>query len=156
MFNREESDIFKLEIDPQAKRSFLEMARWTKFLAVLGFVFLSLMLTMGIFFAVFLRTFAENYGGMQAQAIANMGAAGPIAVVAIFLIVIGVYFYPTYALFKYSQCIKVALNTDNKEQFNLAIKYLKNMFKYMGILMIAFLVLYGFQIAAGALSAAGK
>ena len=143
-FNRGNSDIFKLEVDAAAKSNFLEMARWTKFLAILGFVFLGLMLAAGIFFGLNMSDISSAYGGNATIA----GATGVVQVliIVLFVIIVAVYIYPTYALLKYSSCIKTAIAAENKEQFNLAIKYLKNMFKYIGILMIICLVLYGLEI----------
>ncbi len=145
-FNSGKQEIFNLEIDENAKSSFLDMARWTKFLAVLGIVVQSIVLCLGIFLSLFLGNFAEAYGGPSATAIASMGAAGPIAVVVFFVVIIGVNAYPIYALLKYSTCIKIAVNTDNREQFNRAIRYLKGMFKYIGILAIIMLVIYGLEV----------
>jgi len=145
-YNSGQPGIFSLEIDGDAKSNFLDMARWTKFLAILGLVVLGLILCLGIFLSLFLTNFAEAYGGPSASAIANMGAIGPVAVIFFFLVIIGFNIYPIYALLKYSTCIKIAINTDNKEQFNRAIKYLKWMFKYIGILAIVMLVIYGLEV----------
>jgi len=151
-FNIGQQDIFKLEIDENAKTTFLEMARWTKFLAVLGFVALGLFLTLGIIISIFLPIFAESMGGPSATAIASLGMAGPVFVIIFFLIFIGIEVYPIYALMKYSSGIKKALTTENKEQFNRAIKHLKNMFKYFGILAIIMLVCWGIDIIFSILS----
>lgn len=139
-----QSDIFKLEIDSDAKNNFLDMARWTKFLAILGFVVQGLILVLGIFASLFINRFYEAYGG--ASPFANLGAAGPVAVMAIFLLIITVYIYPTYMLMKYSTTIKAALLNDNKEQFNTAIRCLKNVFRYIGVLVLVVLAIYGIQI----------
>ncbi len=145
-YNSGLTDIFKIEIDAEAKSNFLEMARWTKFLAILGFIMLSLLLIIGVFFSMFMGTFAQSYGSNSP--FSSLGAAGPAIVIAIFAVLIGVYIYPTYALLKYATNIKSAITTNNREQFNRAIKYLKGMFKYIGILMIIFLALYAFEIVA--------
>jgi hypothetical protein len=146
-FNSGQSDIFKLEIDTTAKNSFLEMARWTKFLAILGYVMMSIVLALGIFMSFFITSFYEAYGGTSP--LASLGAAGPIIVMLFFIVIIAIYIYPTYALMRYSNYIKSALTTDNKDQFNDAIRYLKNMFKYIGVLMIIVLALYGIEVIIG-------
>lgn len=154
-FSKGQSDIFKLEIDENAKGNFLEMSRWTKFLAILGFVMLGIALVLGIFLALFISAFAE-LGGPSSQALASLGAAAPIFIIVMVLIIVGIYIYPTYALLKYSNCIKAALTTDNKEMFNRAIRYLKYMFKYMGILMIVVLAIYGLEILFAIIKVAGR
>ena len=139
-FNR--SEIFSLEIDERAKTTFLEMARWTKFLAILGYIFLGLMVLAGLGLAMVAGTVSE----MANNPLAGVGAAGMIIM---FLVVVGLYFYPIYALMKYSSSMKSAMVTGSKEQFNTAVMYLKNMFKYMGILMIIVLCIYGIAIIFG-------
>ncbi len=42
------TDLFSLEVDDTAKSTFLEMARWTKFLSILGLIFLGLMVLIGL------------------------------------------------------------------------------------------------------------
>jgi hypothetical protein len=153
-FNSGQSDIFKLEIDSNAKGSFLEMARWTKFLAILGYVMMGIVLALGIFMSIFINSFYEAYGGTSP--LAALGSAGPIIVMLFFMLITAIYIYPTYALMKYSACIKTALTTDNRDQFNMAIKYLKNMFKYIGILMIIVLALYGIEMVIGLFAAIGR
>ena len=153
-FNGGQSDIFKLEIDSAAKSSFLEMARWTKFLAILGYVIMGMVLVLGIFISVFMNSFYEAYGGTSP--LAALGSGGPIIIMLVFTVITSIYIYPTYALMKYSSCIKAALTTDNKEQFNIAIRYLKNMFKYIGIFTIVLMALYGVQIVIGIIAAIGR
>jgi hypothetical protein len=65
------------------------------------------------------------------------------------LVAIAIYFYPIYALMRYSGAMKIAMNTNSKEHFNTSITYLKNAFKYMGILMIILLCLYGIMFVIG-------
>jgi preprotein translocase subunit SecG len=143
-FSNYQNDIFKLEIDQDAKNSFLDMARWTKFLAILGIVMLCLLLALGVFFSLFINKFAESYGG--ASPIAGLGSGGPVIIMAFFVIIVGIYVYPTMALLKYASGIKIAIATDNKAEFNKAIKYLKNMFRYTGILAIIMIGLYILQV----------
>jgi hypothetical protein len=64
----------------------------------------------------------------------------------VYILVVCLYFYPVFALLKFSNLIKPAVQAANKEQFNNAFRYLKNMFKYIGILTIIFLSFYGIAI----------
>ena len=146
-YNHNKPDIFTLEVDEYGKATFLEMTRWTKFLAILGFVMIGLMLLFGVGMAMMASTFSQ----MSTNPMGNIGGVGIFIVV---LFAIGVYFYPIYALLKYSSGMKLAMQTNSKEQFNSAIMYLKNMFKYIGILMIIFLCLYAVLIVFAILGAA--
>ncbi len=145
-YNRGETDIFRMEIDEYSKVTFLEMVRWTKFLAIIGFIFLGLMV-LGMFsmaFAVAAFPGMAGMGGMS-NSMAGLGAVG---LVLMTLVIIGMTYYPIYGLLRYSTFMKKAMITNNKEFFHKAIVYLKNVFKYYGICMIIVLGFYGVAIIA--------
>ena len=119
---------------------------WTKLLAIFGFVLMGLMV---IVFSVTLITKGNNAG---LEGAAQTGYLVGTVIGAI-IVLAGIYFYPTYALLMYSNKIKKAFNAANQEQFESAINYLKNTFKYISILMIISLVLYGIAIIFLALAA---
>lgn len=148
-FDRGHSDIFSMEVDDVAKSSFLEMARWTKFLAILGFIFLGLMLIGCVFFGVAVSNM-PIYGSM----LGGSNATG--IMIVYFVIIAGINFYPIYALLKYSTSIRTALAANDKTKFNEAIGYLKSMFKYIGILMIIILAIYGLIFIIALLAALGR
>jgi len=133
-YNNDNSEIFGMELDPMVKSTFLEMARWTKFLSILGFIALGLMLVGGFFVGIALSKMASG------NALAGVGTTG---IIMIYIVIAAINFYPVYALMKYSTCMKSALNTNNKLKFNEAVHYLKNFFKYFGILAVIVLCLYG-------------
>ncbi|MDR3679381.1 MAG: DUF5362 family protein [Flavipsychrobacter sp.] len=127
-----ETGIFKMEVDATAQSHFLEMARWTKFLAIMGFVFMGLLMIVCIAVGVFLANSSTPVAGINNTMFAT-----------IYLVVAAIYIYPIFALYKYSTQIKKAIITTNQELFNSAISYLKRMFKYTGILLVIFIAIYG-------------
>lgn len=137
----EQENIFHLEVDNTAKAHMLETARWAKFLAILGFIGLGLVILIGLFAGTLMSSLSA-YSGNTATA-----TMGPM-MFFIYLIIAGVYFYPVFALYKFSSLIKVALNSANQQQFNDAFRYMKSMFKYMGIVSIVILCIYGVVILA--------
>jgi hypothetical protein len=142
--NSGESDIFRMEIDDHSKSLFLEMTRWTKFLAILGFIFLGLILIGGIFVGMAVSKITYS-------PLAGIGSAG---VIMIYVVIAAVNFYPTYALLKYSTAMKAALHTNSKQKFIEAVSHLKNFFKFFGILMVISLCLYGLIIVFSIIAAA--
>lgn len=138
-------DIFKMEVDTTAQSTFLEMARWTKFISIFGFILMAL----GLIAGIFMSTFIANYSGVYP------GGINTIVVMSVFYIVLIIlYVYPTYALFKYSVLIKKSIQTANTALFNSAVRYLKNMFKYLGILLVISIILYGLFIIIAIAAAA--
>jgi membrane-anchored glycerophosphoryl diester phosphodiesterase (GDPDase) len=140
---RDDPLIFKLEVDATAKSDLTEMARWTKFLAVLAFVMMSLALVGSVIGGVILARFSD---AANAQGANDASVTAPFFIAVVAVVVIAVNLYPAYALFKFSTCIRHAVGTEDKEQFNRGIRYLKNMFKYFGIMMIVMVIIYALQI----------
>ena len=138
-FLTDDKPIFSLEINDHVKSLLLNMARWTKFLAIFGFVLMGLMAV------------ALCISIITGQGMANAGNAGQAGylfgtMIGAVIALVGIYFYPTYALLMYSSRIRKAFAATNQEQFESALKYLKNSFRYVSILMIICLVLYGFAL----------
>ena len=150
-FNRSNSDIFSMDVDDQAKISFLEMARWTKFLAILGFIALGIMIIAGIVLGLVISS-----SPMIASQLGPLAGIGGIGIMLVYVLLAGIMFYPTYALLKYAGGMKTALNSNNKQKFNEAVAHLKNFFKFYGIMMIIFLGLYGIAMVVGVLGAMGR
>ncbi len=148
MENLTETTNNEMIIDETGKAHFLEMAKWTKFLAIMGFVLIGIMILAGIFMG---SAFARISGS------AAVGAISGIGFTLIYIILAGIYFYPTYALYKFSTLIKPAVAHSDTALFNEAISYKKNLFKYMGILMIIVLAMYAlifmFAIMVGVVGA---
>ncbi len=138
----------QLTIDETGKAIYLEMTRWTKFLAIVGFVMLGIMIVMGLFLGT---AMSAALGG------SGLGVFSGIGFTLVYLIIAALYFYPTYALYKYSILIKPALRANDSTLFNRAINYKKNMFLYMGVVMIIVIALYAliflFAIMGGVIGA---
>ena len=125
--------IFNLEVDSFAKNTLLEMGRWTKFLGIMGFVCMGLMLLFGITMCALIPTLLDKLGGGGQAA-----SVGLIVVIIITIIGVGVSFYPSFALVKYSANIKRSVETQNITLFNDALSSLKNIFKYVAIVTIVY------------------
>ncbi len=137
MIDLNENQASHMEVDEIAKSHMLEMGRWGKFLAIVGFIMIGLMIIGGLFASVAMSALAPS--GL-------LGGISGMGMFFMYLIAAAIMFYPMLALFKYASNIKPALHTLNKEQFNRAFANLKSMFKYWGIITIIILSLYGIVI----------
>lgn len=150
MENYTETTNNQMIIDETAKTHFLEMAKWTKFLAIMGFIMMGIMIVAGLF----MGSIFANLPGYNA-----IGALSGIGFAVFYTLISAVYFYPVYALYKFSTLIKQSLAYNDTALFNEAIAYKKNMFKYMGILMIIVLAMYAlifmFAIMVGVVGSMG-
>jgi len=121
-----------LEIDHVGRAYILETVRWTKFLAILGFIVMGIVFISGLLLAVVMPSLTLFPGAGTSGAVNSVGL--------IFLV--GVYFYPIYALSKFSSNMKVAMTTSSQLHLNEGLRYQRSMYKYIGILTIVMLIFY--------------
>lgn len=138
-YSKRDQDIFYFGIDETARAYMMETARWAKFLALIGLI-LTGMLSVGLVFLIFGSSeIAKQFGSAY-------GVGYGIGMFLFYLFIILIILYPSLTLLRFAKRIKPALATGNNEQFNDAIKNLKNTFKFWGIYMIIFLAIYGISI----------
>lgn len=132
----------KLNVD---SRSFLkEIAGWTYFLSIIGFIFVGLL--------VLIAVFASSIYNM---AMAQLSQESPFDVglfmTAVYVIVALIYFFPILFLFKFSIRLKSALKSKEDEELTSALEMLKSHYKFVGVFTIIVLSLYALAIIAGLL-----
>lgn len=138
-------EIFHLSIDEEAKGHLLETVRWTKFIAIVGFVFLGLLL---------LGALGMGSGITAMSEFSGLGSSFGVAMMIVYLLVALLYFFPIFYLYKYSMLIKPAIQTSNQEQFNLALSYQRRMYKFIGVLFLVVLGLYAVLLIFAIIGAA--
>ena len=129
----DESKGFSIEVDEEGKSILLEMVRWTKFAAIIGIVAIVFMILMSILMGMFFDTMTATNPAM-----AGMGAVG---IIIYYFFIAGIMAYPVIMLYRYSISMKAAMQLSSKEKFKQAVRYMKNMFKYYGVLTIILLCL---------------
>ena len=118
-------------------RSYIyEIAKWTRFLAIVGFV-----ITGFIVIAAFTANAIIATNPLLSLMFSQAGAAGSIALTIVFLIYAFILFYPSLLMFKYSTKAKQGVLYGEQASLNEAFSKLKSLFKYWGILMIVFIAL---------------
>lgn len=143
MFDHSE-ETHGITLDDNAKANMLEIGRWGKFLAIVSIVMMVLVVLIGVASMTSLSSLASSYPGGAA-------AFGGFFLLFFYLVIIALYIYPTYALYKYSTMIKEAIQNDDQFTFNEAFRHLKGAFKYMGILMLVVICIYALMfVFAGA------
>ena len=137
---QDNTSIFENILSENSKAHLLETTRWTKFLAIMGFVFMGLML-----FGLLSVLFSQSNVPTMAPGMAQMGILG---MMIFFVILIGLYIYPILMLYKFSTSIKSGLLTNNSSLVEAGFRCQKNMFKYLGVVTIFSLAIYVLMIAA--------
>jgi heme/copper-type cytochrome/quinol oxidase subunit 2 len=123
----------KIEIGPEILDHLNSTRKWTTFLAVLGFIFLGLLLIAGLATSVFLKTFKTTE--------ANMGI--PESLMILLFIIIGfIYFFPVFFLFRFSRNTRDAIQNLDQNKLLKGFRNLRLYFTYIGILVIVVLTIY--------------
>ena len=107
--------------------------KWTLFFSVLGFIMIGF-LGLG-FIAMLIASAVSPLGSMMA------------ILAVLYAIMMAVYFFPVYYLFKFSNEMKKATATRNQESIEESFRLLRLHFKIVGIITIVFLSLYVILIA---------
>jgi hypothetical protein len=103
------------------------------FMAILGFIFLGVILIFGLLAGTLFSTFAPGMGGTK---------IGGIFFVIIFLIMALIYFFPVLFLYRFSRYTGSAVGTLDKIQLHKAFRNLKLYFVYTGVMIILVFVFY--------------
>jgi hypothetical protein len=114
-----ETSIFYLQI----------IRKWTKIISIIMFVMIGIMLLFGIVMSLAMNTITSKE--------LQMPMPFPMSTLAIMYVLMAVlYFFPVYYLYKFSQHLETALYAHSDEELNTALRYLKNHYNLVGILMI--------------------
>lgn len=133
-------------------RSFIyESSKWTKFLSIVGFVFTGLMIMLSLSVGAIMSSM-NNMVGAQNNPYAAMGTG---FLTVFLLITAGIYFYPSFILFKFSSSAKQAVLYGDQESLSTAMGKLKSFFKFWGILLIVILGFYALAIVTAIIGAIG-
>ena len=135
-----EQSLFQLSLDDEAVFQCKEISKWAKFLGIIGFVILGLLIVMSIGITFYFTRFA--------------GFSSILGL--IYLGFVGIYIYPVLALFRFGKWMKTALTNADQVLFNKSLKSLKNCFLYIGIVTIILICIYGILALVGLITAASS
>jgi hypothetical protein len=141
-----------LKLNDFAVAALRESAKWCMFLAIVGFIFIGLMVIAGAFMAVALSAIPNDpYGGGMGM---NPFSAFKNYIGGIYIVLAVIYFFPVYYLFNYAKGTKQALESGNSEVLTNALVNLKSHHKFLGIFTIIMIALYIIGIIAAVAFAA--
>lgn len=133
-------------VTDQAKQFLQEIAKWAKFLSIVGLIGMGLMVLMGLFTSVFMASMGANLPSSSGM------PAGMGAFFGLFYVVIAViYFFPLYYLLKFANTTKAALRADDSQALTEALGFLKSHYKFIGIFTAILLGLYALILVFGLL-----
>lgn len=143
------ASLFGLGIDHISKGHLSEAARWAKFLAVCGFIFLGLLVIYGMIMSfVFANMTSKMSEFDNTSNTSDLGNIMGIGMIIFYIICAVIAFFPYYFLLRFANKMKAALISNDQETLNSSFQNLKILYRYMGILMIISLVVIVFGIVS--------
>lgn len=129
----------EITINSKINNFLLETAKWAKFLAIVGFVFIGL-IVLGALIALLSGATVYRFSGIS---------GGPFIVGLTYLLMALLYYFPTRYLYNFA--VKMKLAIENSQQNNLedGFENLKSLFKFSGIFMIVILSIYALIFLVG-------
>ncbi len=127
-----------LNITPAMRNNFSEIARWAKFLAIIGFVGIGLTVIFALIIGLFMNSLSN-------ELVAAAGMISTTALMIAYLLIAALYFFPILYLFRFAGKMQLALKTNDNEELQASFANLKSMFKFIGILTI---IVLGFYVLA--------
>jgi len=115
----------------------LKVAKWGKFLAILGFIVSGLLIAGGILMSFVLG----KVSGSDELVPLNMPFS-PVFLSIIYILVAGIYLIPVIFLNTFSNNIIKAVNLSSTEKMTTSLRNLKNLFVFIGVSTILLLALY--------------
>ena len=115
-----------------AKQALLVASKWAKFLSIIGFIGVGIMVIVGIFIMFQLSNLPIQ--------ITNGFPFGIIGFLYIAMALL--YFFPTYYLFQFANNTKKGISNNSNESVEIGLVNLKSMFKFIGIFTVVILSIY--------------
>jgi hypothetical protein len=142
LMEQSSSSLFSLTIDPITKAHLSETARWARFLAITGMVFIALggvgVLYFGYIMSSMGNSLEEGYSGGRSAFFPGFG----VGVAIFYIILLVIWFFPLMYLLRFSSRARRALHTNDQQALNDSFLNLKACFRYVGILTIIILAFY--------------
>ncbi len=122
-----ELDNEKLKISNSIKENLIITAKWARFLAVIGFIFVGILGIASLFLIV--TSLASGYGPL-------------IFISFVYIILTVVMLFPALYLIRFAMATEKGLGSNKQGEFDYAIENMKSLFKFTGIYTIVMIALY--------------
>ena len=143
MEENQSGSLFSLSIDPITKSHLNDTARWARFLAIAGIILLALAV---VFIIISVTVFPNStYTRLTVNGVEEeqLTAGSKIVMAICMIIAFLIAFFPMWYLLQFSNQMKKALYNNNQDALNYSFLNLKRYFRYVGIIMIVVLAVYG-------------
>jgi len=128
-----------LEVSDSIEKSIKKMAYWSKFLSIIGFIGIGLMVVMAIYFlflgaSLFSSPAFENYN--EGKLLFNF--IYPV----LYIVLAVIYYFPINYMYRFSIKCKRAFIKNDQNDFELGFSNLASSYKFIGVMTIVLLSIY--------------
>ena len=131
------TELEQLTINNKSRNYLKEIAKWSFFLSIVGFIGIGIMILMGVFSNLL---YGSTFAALSQQQAMPFDMTSFMT--ALYIIMALIYFFPVLYLYKFSRKMKTALSTKNDDTLADALEMLKSHYKFLGVFMIIILSLY--------------
>ena len=136
MENEKQTQNFENQLTTAAVGFLQESAKWSKFMAIIGFIGIGLMVLVSLFMAI-------GFSAMGASTMPELPFSMSVFSI-IYVLFAAIYFFPVYYLYQYATKTSAALHSKNKQLLTDGLENLKSHHKFLGIFTLIIISLYGF------------
>ncbi|WP_396149403.1 hypothetical protein [Flavobacterium sp.] len=136
MENEKQTGNFENQLTTAAVGFLQESAKWSKFMAIIGFIGIGLMVLVSLFMAI-------GFSAMGASTMPELPFSMSVFSI-IYVLFAAIYFFPVYYLYQYATKTSAALHSKNKQLLTDGLENLKSHHKFLGIFTLILVSLYGF------------
>ncbi len=137
-----ESNLFELQIDHEVSSHLRETAKWAKFLSIVGFVGLGLILVVVLFAGSMVASYSSS------PLTAAFSGGGTLQIILL-LVMVALYFFPCLFMFNFSSKMLRALHNNDQYTLVASFRQLKLCYKFIGILTLVLISIYALIFVIG-------
>lgn len=140
-----------------SKNYLMEIAKWSKFFGIIGFVFVGLITIFSFFAGTIFSQMASMNPLLEDSGSGSYAGITGASFTIIYLLFGLLYFFPSLYIFKASNAMKLGLKNNDNDQLEEGFKNLKSTFKFWGIftaiILGMYVLIFGFGIIGALISA---
>lgn len=136
-----------------SKSHLMEIAKWSSFFGILGFIGTGLMVIVSLFAGTMFSKL-NAFNPAMSEFPSGAGAGFSAVFTVLYLVIALLYFFPSLYLYKSGKALKTGLRSNNENEIEEGLKNLKSNFKFWGVFSIIIISLYLLMFLIGMVGAA--
>ncbi len=150
----QDAGLFGLSIDTTGRAHLTEAARWARFLAIVGFVFIALFAVFAIAGGSYIANMFRRGNDFDQVGASGFSTGMTIGIIIYYLCIALLVFFAYLFLYRFAVNMRLALQENNQELLNRSFQNLKILYRYWGILTVVGLLFFALFVVIAVLGRA--